>query len=770
VNGASDHGRLHFACVGTYPPRKCGIATFTDDLCRALCRELDDDHACRIVALDDLPQGYAYPDRVRFQVRQDQPADYRLAAEFMNLQGMDLVLVQHEYGIFGGSFGSHLLALLRDLRVPIVTSMHTVLRNPPDGMRQVTQELIRLSDRVVVMAERAVEYLRQVYNVPEHKIALIPHGIPDLPFVDPSFHKDQFGVAGRKVMLTFGLLSPGKGIEYAIEALPCLVRKHPDLIYIVLGATHPHVTKTSGEQYRQELAARAEALGVRDHVVFEDRYVDLAELCDYLGAADIYVTPYLGQEQIVSGTLAYALGAGKAVVSTPYSYAQEMLADGRGRLVPFRDPEAIAREVDSLLSDPTEQQAMRKRAYLFTRDAVWRQVARRYLALLDEARRAPDTNRSRLHERPEAARLRLLALPDLRLDHLRTLTDGVGVLQHARFAVPDRDHGYCTDDNARALLLALRAYHATHNPDLLPLAGTYLGFLTHAFNPERNRFRNLMSYDRRWREEAGSEDAHARSLWALGYAVALAPRWAMRAAALHLFERALPAVVDFTSPRAWAFALVGMHAYLRRYPGDAGVRRIRETLALRLYEQYRNNVDDDWIWPEDVVTYANGKLPHSLLLAGQAIARDDLVDMGLKSLDWLLHVQTEPSTGVLSFVGNGGWLRRGGEPARFDQQPIEAHALVEACLEAFSVTADRRWLAQARRCFDWFLGKNVLGRPLYDGETGGCHDGLHPSGVNGNQGAESTLAWLLSLLAMRNLDPPPQDGRVTQPALLTNVH
>ncbi|OHB79709.1 MAG: glycosyl transferase family 1, partial [Planctomycetes bacterium RBG_16_64_10] len=726
-------------------------------------RELKDDQAAHVVAMNDVPEGYSYPAQVSFEVRQEEPSDYRLAADFSNIRGMDLLLVQHEYGIYGGADGAHILTMLRDVRMPIVTTMHTVLQDPSDHLRAVTDELVELSDRIVVMAQRAVDILTNVYAVPAEKLVIIPHGIPDVPFVDPSFYKDHFGVEGRKVLLTFGLLSPGKGIEYAIEALPEIVKHHPELIYIVLGATHPLIKKSRGEEYRHKLQHLAEDLGVLEHVMFQDRYVDLDELCEFLGAADIYITPYLGKEQIVSGTLAYAMGTGNAVIATPYSYAEELLAENRGRLVPFRDPQAIAREVLALLDDEGARHSMRKRAYLHTRDFVWRQVALSYLQVFRDVRRQPMLRRHAIGQPTSDATSVLHAVPELSLQHLRVLTDDVGILQHARYTVPDRNFGYCADDNARALMLALDAYQLTGSAETLRLAVVYLSFLQHAYNEETGRFRNFMSYDRRWLEQRGSEDSHARALWGLGHAVALAPNEGIRATALSLFERALNAVVDFESIRSWAFTLVGVHAYLRRYSGGSDARRIRENLAVRLFEKFQDNAKDDWIWPEDKVTYANGILPHALLLAGQWMQRGDLTEMGLRSLHWILAMQINPQ-GMLSPIGNDGWYQRGGERARFDQQPIEAHALLEACLQAYNVTRDRHWVVQARRCFNWFLGKNDVGKPLYDYATGGCRDGLQRDGINENEGAESTLAWLLSLLAIRSLERATLGIKVLEPA------
>jgi glycosyltransferase involved in cell wall biosynthesis len=684
----------------------------------------------------------------RFEIRQQQPSDYRLAADFANIRNCEVMLVQHEYGIYGGNDGEQLLGLLRNVRMPVVTTLHTVLVEPSATMRELTQVIIDHSDRIVVMSEQAVDILCDLYTLSEGKIRQIPHGIPDLPFVDPIFYKDHFGVEGRRMLLTFGLLSPGKGVEYVIRALPELVKDHPDLVYVVLGATHPHVLRDRGEEYRHQLQRLAEDLGMLHHVMFVNRYVDLDELCKFLMAADIYVTPSLGEEQIASGTLAYALGAGKPIVATPYVYAKELLADDRGRLVPFRDSDAITRELAWLLEHEQESQAIRKRAYMFSRKAIWSEVAGAYLDVFDEVTHEPSIATQRRHSYHNGAISPLHAVPEVDFSSLRAMTDDVGIVQHARFTTPDRNYGYCTDDNSRALVVALQSYELTQDREMLNLARTYLSFVYHAFNPAENRFRNFMTFDRRWKEEFGSEDSHARALWGLGSAVALARNDGMRAIALDLFGRGLHATDSFTSPRAWAFTLVGVHAYLRRYGGDSETKRISESLAMRLYEQFAGNAKDNWPWPEDTLTYACGKLPHAMLLAGQWLGHEGMIDLALRSLDWLLKIQTSED-GHLSLIGNRGWFPRGGARAMYDQQPIEAHSLLEACLEAHLLTKDDQWFVEARRCFDWFLGRNDLGRPIYNYETGGCRDGLHREGVNENEGAESTLAWLLSLRAIR---------------------
>ncbi|MDY6913187.1 MAG: glycosyltransferase family 4 protein [Planctomycetota bacterium] len=739
------------AFVSDYLPRRCGIATFTYDLSEAVAAEQGGKSGLFVVAINDVPEGYPYSERVRFEVRQAVQADYRLAAEFLNFNQVSAVCLQHEYGIFGGTSGSHVLALLRRLRRPVVVTLHTILKEPNDQQSIVLREIARMADRLVTMSDLAHDILHDVYEIPREKIRTIPHGILDVPFVDPNFYKDKFGVEGRKVMLTFGLLSPGKGIEYVIEALPAILKKHPDLVYIVLGATHPHVKRSSGEEYRNSLYRRVHELNLDDHVIFQNRFVELSELGEFLGAADIYVTPYLSEAQITSGTLAYALGAGKAVVSTPYWYAQEMLAEDRGRLVPFRNSDAIAEQVIDLLDDEVSRHAMRKRAYNFCRKMTWKRVARSYLELFSEACDAWVARRHPVVAADSRKKSQKIEeLPEVDLRHLRLLTDDTGILQHCLYATPNRSHGYCTDDNARALIVAVMHWDQTRNPEAIPLMQKYLSYIAHAMNTKTGRFHNFLDYDRTWAEKGDSEDSHARALWGLGMAVALCPHESMIALATKLFIRGLPAVERFSSPRSWAFIIVGLHAYLRRFGGDSEVRRLRALLTERLVERFAANMADDWPWLEDEVTYANAKLPHALLMSGKWMQRGDIIDIGKKSLEWLLRIQTNDS-GMLSIIGSNGWYVRGQQAAQFDQQPIEAHALVDACIEAYHVTRERKWLNEARKAFNWFLGDNDLRTPIYDFTTGGCRDGLHSDRVNENQGAESTLAWLMSLLLMHDV-------------------
>lgn len=739
------------AVIGNYLPRQCGIATFTTDFVTALSTEAPGIN-CWAVAMNDKPEGYAYPEKVRFEINQNKLADYSVASEFINISQIDIVCVQHEYAIFGGPAGSHLLKLLGELRMPVVTTLHTVLKDPAPEYREVMRKLSDLSDKLIVMSWKAVDLLKDIYDVPEEKIAFIHHGIPDTPFIDPNFYKDQFGVEGKKVLLTFGLLSPNKGIENMLQALPSVIKKHPDVTYIILGATHPHVLKSHGEEYRISLQQLVRKLNISDHVIFQNRFVELKELCEFLGTADIYVTPYLEEAHITSGTLAYAMGTGKAVISTPYWYATEMLAEGRGIIVPFNNPDAMAEQIIELLDNETVRHTIRKKAYTFCREAIWKEVSRRYLEVFSEVK----LERS-LHPRPRHLYIENIKsitnfeLPEMKLDHLKTLTDDTGILQHATQTIPDRDHGYCIDDNARALMVAAmgRKYLPADSRCFDSLSSHYLSFLLYAFNVETGRFRDFMTYSRHWTAEVGPEDAHGRALWGLGKAVGFLDNPGQVAMTTTLFNHAMKAVEHFDSPRAIAFALVGIHAYLHKFSGDSEVRRVREILADRLFNQFKNNATKSWPWLENTLTYANGKLPHALLLSGQWMQRSDMIDMGLRSLKWLLTIQTED--GHFVPIGNKGWYEQGGPKARFDQQPIEANAMIEACVEAFNITRDKTLIDAAVMCFNWFLGHNDLNMPLYDPKTGGCRDGLNADGINQNEGAESSLAWLLSLMTLQKL-------------------
>jgi glycosyltransferase involved in cell wall biosynthesis len=740
------------AVVGNYLPRRCGVATFTTDLCDALHAEYS---TAELLALpvNDTEEGYNYPVRVRFELSQDDPALYRQAADFLNFSNVDVVCLQHEYGIFGGRAGGYILELLRRLKMPFVTTLHTVLRNPNHDQHAVMEEIAALSDRLIVMSQHSTEILQEVFHVPIDKIDLIPHGIPDLPFTDPNFYKDGFGTEGKNVLLTFGLLSPNKGIENVIQALPGILARHSNVVYMISGVTHPHILRREGDKYRDYLQNLAKELGVETQVIFRNRFESPQDLVELIGAADIYITPYKHEAQVVSGTLAYALCAGKAIISTPYLHATELLDGERGVLVPFDDPKAIAEKTIALLDDETGRHAMRKRAYLYARDMVWNRVAQKYMksfeSIYNERLRNPRATLSAQNTVKALDRL-----PDIKLDHLFRMTDQTGMVEHAVFVVPNYPEGYTTDDNARALIVTtlLEDLGVCVPSGSADLASRYLAFLWHAFDPASKRFRNCLSYERRWQETENSEDSHGRAVWGLGTVLGRSKNAGLRGAAGRLFELAVPAAVKFNSPRACAFALLGLQEYLDSFPGDRAALTAAEEMANRLLNSYRANRSAGWNWFEDVLAYSNARLPQALIRAGMRTANDEMVSAGLEALDWLVTIQRCEVKGHFVPIGSHGFYSKNSEKARFDQQPVEAGAVVSACLQAYRATGKGRWRKEAWTALNWFLGDNDLQIALYDPATGGCRDGLHPDRANENQGAESTLSFLMALLEMRQLD------------------
>lgn len=742
------------AFLGGYAPRLCGIATFTSDLCEAVATAVPASHVYSC-AVNDRVAGYDYSPRVRFEIAEQSLDSYRRAADFLNFDKADVLCVQHEFGIYGGQAGSHLLALLKEVRMPVVTTLHTVLEKPDPVQRAVMDELVDRSDRLVVMAQKGREILRETYGVTESKVDVIPHGIPDMPFVESAAYKNQFGVDGRTVLFTFGLLGPGKGIEHAIEALPAIIKRHPDVVYLILGATHPHLLAAEGESYRLGLERLVEDVGVQDHVIFYNRFVSLDELKEFIGATDIYLTPYLNEAQITSGTLAYVFGAGKAVVSTPYWHAAELLAEGRGTLVPFRNPDAIAQGVLGYLDHPEQLVKTQESAYQFGREMIWPIAANRYLESFGNAL-ADRTIVSRRALAEWTLADRPYDLPPLRFDHVVRMSDRTGILQHAQFNVPNYEEGYCTDDNARAFILCCLLDEVgdnTSEENLEQHASVYLSFLLAALNHGTGRFRNFMSFAREWLEDSGSEDSHARALWALGTGAARAHSTGHQRLSARLFGDGLAATRVFTSPRAWAFTLLGLHEYLRRHPGEDRMVEARDALTEKLIRLWDECATEEWQWFESTATYDNARLCQALLQAGRSIPHPQALEIGLNSLRWLDSVQ-ETQSRHFRPIGSNGFYERGGARADYDQQPVEAQAMVSACLEAFHATGDTMWSHAARRTFEWFLGRNDLELALYDPGTGGCADGLHTDRINENQGAESTLAFHLSLAEMKLADHP----------------
>jgi glycosyltransferase involved in cell wall biosynthesis len=736
------------AFIGNSLPRHCGIATFTTDLQQAISTSRSDLETS-IVAMTDHGQTYDYPASVALQIKDGNIEDYLRAADFLNAGRFDTVCLQHEFGIFGGEAGAHILVLLSRLTMPVVTTLHTVLAEPTAAQRAVMERIVAASSKVVVMANKAHELLRSVYQVPEDKIEVIAHGIPDVAFVGPEAAKARLGFSGRSVILTFGLLSPNKGIEVMIDAMPSILKRCADAVYVVLGATHPNLVRDQGEAYRESLLARVRELGIEDHVVFLDQFVDQATLLEFISMCDVYVTPYLNEAQMTSGTLAYSFGLGKPVVSTPYWHARELLADGRGVLIPFGDAAAAGREIAELLTDDTRRQAICKRAYAVSRSMTWERTAQRYMSVFEHAWQG---HWLKAFARPDkkAPAPYSPTPPAMQIGHFLSMCDDTGLFQHAVHSVPDRSHGYCVDDNARALLLAC----ALNNPGERPLpeflTARFAAFVQHAWNPDTKRFRNFMGFSRTWLEDVGSEDSHGRTLWALGECARNDSSPSRRRWAASLFSEALPAAEAFRSPRAWGFTLLGLDAYCAAIPNDLRARDSRTFFADRLMTILASVETPDWVWFEEGLAYDNARLPQALMLTGLATHTSAYVDAGLRSLHWLMTQQTT-SAGLFRPVGTAGFGEQRQRPRAFDQQPVEAAATIAACLTAWRADGEAEWKAIARRVFAWFFGSNDLSVALVDPETGSCRDGLHPDRANENCGGESVLSYLLSVAEIRQL-------------------
>ncbi len=728
--------------VSTYVPRHCGLATFSKDVVENYRPEPGRRKGkAVVVAISDEAGERAYPQEVGFEIRKQVREDYLVAAEYLNRAPVDVVSIQHEYGIFGGPDGEYVLDLASNLRKPILLTLHTVLREPSENQRRVLALLCRVATVVIVLAKSAIPLVKEIYGCDPERIVHVPHGAPDLPFSDPEFFKESHDLTGKDVIMTFGLLGPGKGIEMALDAIALLVKDHPNVVYLVVGATHPELLKHEGEKYRESLERRVRELGIEEHVQFVNKYLTQQEVEEYLQMADVYLAPYPGAQQIASGPLTFSLAAGKAVVATPFVAAEELLADGRGVLTPFNDPKTLAENLKKILDDPVERVVMRKKAYKFGRSLTWPSVGARYYAIANELL----LGLRKLNVPPRIARERTVDW-----GYFEALYGDAGIFQHAKFGVPDRNHGYCSDDNARAVVLLCNEWCMNGDSFVLPYLRKSISYLYHAYNPKNERLRNFMSFAGEWLDKAGSEDCHGRGVWAAGVASAFGPEIVAREVAFELFHLLLPRLDRFTSPRAWAFALLGITAYLERYSGDLHVQKTGKNLAMRLAERYEKTADEDWRWFETVLSYDNARLSEAMIAASTWCEDERMLRFGLESLEWLFEVCEGPA-GCLSLVGSNGWYKKGGIKARFDQQPVDAAAMLAAAKRAFERTDDPKWLARMEMAYEWFLGRNELGLCLVELGSGGCRDGLTAVGVNENMGAESTLSWLMAHADMQEI-------------------
>lgn len=720
----------HLALIGNALPRKCGLATYTSHVADALRDHyptMQLDH----YAMDD-DSGVYYPNSIH-TIDEQSLDDYRRAADRIESSGAEAIWLQHEFGIFGGQAGSHILELVCATDLPLIVTLHTVLETPSPEQDEVIRRLVARADRTIVMSALGADIMKRRYGLSADRLKLIHHGVPDRPMRDPDELKAKFGWQGRKVLMTFGLLAPGKGIRHMIEAMPAIVREYPEAIYEVVGATHPNLVRNEGERHRRMLMDLARSQSVEDHVRFVDRFLDQDELLDMLQATDVYITPYLNMAQATSGTLSYAVAVGKPIIATPYAHAREILSDDHGLLVPPADPDALADATITLLNDDGKRLRLAKLAYERGRDMLWSRNVEQSLTRL--------TSKPRLVA-SQAPQPRPAALP---LDAIDRMSDAVGIIQHAVHSVPNREHGYCIDDNARALMMMVRR---GDDRRAAALASTYAAFVEHGWNPSRQRFRNFMAYDRRWLEECGSEDSNGRTIWALGLTAAKSPWPSIREWARRLFEEAAPVALELAAPRAMAFAALGGEELLRAdLDHSLAIRLIRQS-GEQLMQLHDRNAREGWDWFEAPLGYDNARLPEALLRAGLALGEPAMIERGLSTLTWLADQQTSPR-GAFRPVGCKSFDRPYASPLAFDQQPLEATATIDAAAAAYRATEDDHWRRVANSAFAWFFGDNDAGVPLADASDGSCFDGLMATGINRNQGAESILSLHLAAQTMR---------------------
>ncbi|MHC4881659.1 MAG: glycosyltransferase family 4 protein [Planctomycetota bacterium] len=729
------------AFVSSYLPRRCGIATFCNDLTRNISACAGNAFEPLVVAMVSSHE-HQYSSPVKFEIRKNVKNDYVCAADYLNFSHVDLVSVQHEFGLFGGSAGAYLNLLLKRIDAPVITTLHTILNQPALEYRQSMIDVCELSEKIIVMNVRGVSMLRNIYGVDSKKIQLIPHGIPDLPFVDSSYYKHKFGIEGRKTILTFGLLSRNKGIEHMLKTLPAIVETEPDVLYIILGATHPDVLRHDGEEYRFELQRIVEELGLQDNVMFYNQFVSDERLHNFLCATDIYVTPYQNKEQLTSGTLAFAVGSGKAVVSTPYWAAEELLDEGRGRIVAFNDHKGLSDAIIGLLKDESVFNECRRRAYDYGRTRTWPKIGQQYWDLFSKARFPGEPITKTFANKKES--ISLFELPEPSLDHLRNITDDTGLIQHAKFMLPDREHGYCTDDNARAVV-AMVKYHTQYaDPEALRLFNIYLSFILHAQRKD-GTFHNFMDYNRQWVEPEPAHDGLGRSLWAFGSVIEHPPLPELVPILKDLFDKSSPHIPQLPL-RGKAYAIFGMRSYLSQFPGASDIKRYLHAAAEHLVYLFEKYSEPGWDWFENTLAYDNAVLPHALFDAYITTGKEIYLEIATKSCEFLL--ETTFTGEHFSFVGCNGWYPKGGQKAQFDQQALEAVSTAMMLRGAYKATDNPNYLKMQKKAFGWFLGDNDLSIPIYDFRTKGCCDGLETNGTNLNQGAESMISFLLALLSV----------------------
>jgi len=741
---------MKIAYISSYPPRECGIATFNHNLLRAIGFNKNAvSEESFVVAMNDADSidEYEYPKEVKYVIRQENQKDYIRAADYINTSLADACILEHEYGIYGGESGVYILPLIARLQKPLITIFHTILKDPNHMQLTVLREIAKYSSRVVVMSHRAVGFLTSIYGIPYHKIQLIEHGVPDLEPKENNPVKNSIAFKGKKVLFTFGLISRNKGLETVIEALPAIVEKNPDVMYVILGTTHPGVIRNSGEEYRDSLKRLAKNLNVEDNLTFINKFVSEEELHDYLTACDMYITPYLNEAQITSGTLSYAVGAGAAVVSTPYWHAQELLSDQRGKLFDFKKSAELAEIVNELFADESKLKELKANAFEYGLHLRWPSTGDVFVDVLNEA------IDKYLSEKETGGKpiIDPDIMPAFNLAHIQRLTDDTGIVQNAKYGIPNLKEGYCVDDNARALILTILAYQQNKSKVALDLLPIYLSYIQY-MQCDNGNFRNFLSFRREYLDEVGTEDSFGRTIWSLGYLINNAPNNSYREFAKELFLRSVPHFKDLKHLRGLGNTIIGLTHFIKAHPNDEHIKDQLDKLAEPLKAAYRKNKQGHWHWFEEKMTYDNAILPLALMSYYEISKDQEAYDIAFESMEYL--TQKTLIGGYLNPVGNDGWLfRDGGDMAIYDQQAIETMAMVLMYFKAYEITHDKTYIKQMYVSYQWFLGENILRIPLFDHETKGCADGLQTYGINRNQGAESTLAyWISHLVVLKAME------------------
>jgi len=731
--------KIKIVCVGNYVPRQCGISTFTRDLTESLIYnsiEKNTKTEAFVVAMNDQNQTYDYPEIVKHTIRQEYQKDYLQAAKYINYSNAEICILQHEFGIFGGKNGVFILSLIYKLGIPLIVTFHTVLKSPSGNEKMIVQEIGKKAEKIVVMSKLAIDFLIHIYNLPQQKIELIEHGVPDFDFIKRRTYKKKLNLEDKKSLLTFGLLSRDKGVETVIQALPRVVKKYPDIVYIILGKTHPNVVKSAGEEYRNYLKLLVEKNNLRKHVYFYDKYVTNEELFGYLSAIDIYITPYLNEAQITSGTLSYAIGAGTAVLSTPYWHAKELLSDGRGRLFDFKDSETLSNILIKLFDSPEELSRIREKAYQYGRKTIWPEIGALYLKLIANVLKSmPDV---KMKEEPV---INPLILPEFCLDHIQRLTDDTGIIQHAKYIVPNFKEGYSLDDNTRALLMSLVVFRQRESKEALKLIFIYLSFIFYMQNDD-GTFRNYLSFKRDFIDEVGSEDSFGRTIWALGYLVKYPPNSSFFEIGVELLRKSFPHFNNLKSIRGIANTIIGICYFLKSFPDDKDIKNILNDMTFKVIKSYQKHKTENWHWFESILSYDNGIIPLSLLYAYEELGNENILQVAYESIKFLEKVTM--NKGYLTPVGSDNWYKKGGGCSRFAQQPIDAAAMVMMFYQAYLISKDKTFLKKMFTSYMWFLGENDLKKPLYDFKTCGCSDGIEKYGLNRNQGAESIITYKMA--------------------------